>query len=730
MPHNEMQGRPSHNLPAVTSSPGPSREGEATPVPHLPLTSSLWAIRRHRWKILTFVAACVISTVVISKRLTPIYESTATVDVDRDVPTRIVGQESRRDAMNDSDQFLATQIALIQSDSVLRPVSEQYHLREAERDAPDPVADPVLLHDAPVILKRLKVTRPPNTYLLRISYQSPDPWLAAAVANGVAKSYLDHTYSIRFRSSERLSSFMETQQDELKAKMERSSEALVRFERELNVINPEEKTSIISARVLQLNSEYTTAQADRVRKEALYNLTKSGSPNAIQVSGQSESLNRLIEKLNEAQQKFTATKLHYAANHPEYKRAAAQVVELEREISQMRVDVASRVRLEYESAVNREGILEKAVAQTKAEFDRLNARSFEYQELKREAEADKKLYAELIQKIREAGINAGFQSSSIRIADPARPALKPVFPRTGLNALLAFLLSSLLAISLAIVSDVASLSVRDPELVSKQLNTEVIGSLPTVRSLRSYSAATALNAGADSKWKDLISLRGSVRQNLRQYEESIQTLLNTVMLADFDRRLRSVMITSAAPFEGKSTVASHFAIAHARNGNRTLLIDGDLRRPSVQRVLGIEAGAGLADVLAAAVPWKDVLVKRPGLDNLDVLLAGTASLRTPELIGPQLSSLIEEAEGHYDLVVLDSPPVQGFPEPLRMATTVDGVMVVALAGRTSRKALAATLTALTRLRAHVLGLVLNQVSASTSETAYYAYYHSKDYYKA
>jgi succinoglycan biosynthesis transport protein ExoP len=719
------------NLPvpaAPASSPapayGPARDAEfqaARPVSHY-----FWVVRRHRWPILAFVVASVAATVIVSSRLTPIYEATATVDIDREAPAAVVGQDTTRSGPNDADQFLATQVALIESDSVLRPVADQYNLREVERDPGQPDPDPVRSQNSPVILKRLQVSRPANTYLLRISYRSKDPQLAADVANGIANSYLEHTYDIRYRSSASLTSFMEKQLEELKAKMERSSMALAQFERELNVINPEEKTSIVSARLLQLNTEYTNAQADRVRKEAIYNLAKDGSPDAMQVSTQGEALGKLKEKLNDANQKFVEVKTHFGVNHPEYKRAAGQVAELQRELQQTRQSIEQRIRIDYQSAVDRESMLAKSVAETKAEFDRLNAHSFQYQELKRDAEADRKLYDELIRKIREAGVNAGFQNSAIRIADAARPALKPVFPRTRLNALLAFLFSSLLGIGAAVTADVLSVSVRDPEQVSKALNTEVLGTLPAVRSLRSYKPV----ADAEKGSRSLVRLRGSVMQNLRQYEQAVQTLRNSVLLADFDRRLRSLMVTSASPFEGKSTIASHFAIANAKAGHKTLLIDGDLRRPSIQNVLDLEGGRGLADVLSGNAEWGDVLVQRPDVQGLDIMVAGTASLRAPELIGPRLESLIEQTGKVYDLVILDSPPVHGFPEPLRMATTVDGVMIVALSGKTNRKALAATMGMLTRLRAHVLGVVLNQVKADASEGGYYGYYQAKSHYNA
>ena len=174
-----------------------------------------------------------------------------------------------------------------------------------------------------MILKKLKVTRPPNTYMLLISYRSKDKRLAADVANAIAQSYLAHTYNIRYRAAAGLSQFMERQLEELRAKMEKSSAALAQFERELNVINPEEKTSILSARLLQLNTEYTKAQADRVRKEAAYNSVQGGSMEAAQVSTQGEALSKLTESLNEAQQKFAEVKTRYGANHPEYKRIAA-----------------------------------------------------------------------------------------------------------------------------------------------------------------------------------------------------------------------------------------------------------------------------------------------------------------------------------------------------------------------------------------------------------------------
>jgi polysaccharide biosynthesis transport protein len=690
----------------------------------VPLSHYLWILKRHRWRILSFVLFCVAATLVISSRLTPIYESTTTVDIDRQVPTSIIGQDSLRSPLNDSDQFIATQVKLVQSDSVLRPVAQQYHLLDRERGESARKSS-AAEEDAPVLLKKLKVTRPPNTYLLLISYRSPDPRLAADVANAVARSYVEHTYEIRFRASSALGSFMEKQLEELKAKMERSSAALAKFERELNVINPEEKTSILSSRLQQLNTEYTNSQTDRVRKESAWKSVKEGSLEAAQVSTQGENLKTLSGRLDEARQKFADVQTHYGANHPEYRKAAVQVEEIERQLLQSTTNAGKRVEVEYTEALGREAMLEKAVAQTKNEFDRLNARSFEYQAVKREASADKNLYEELVRKIKEAGINAGFQNSSIRLADAARPAVKPVSPKITLNVLMAFLFSTLLGVGAAVLSDVLDSSIRDPQQISSLFKTEVMGSLPMVKSWRRRLAVA--NATKDGTAALVRSIDRGGGDSVTGFEEAIRTLRNSILLGTFDRRLKSIMFTSAAPAEGKTTTAVHLAIAHAQQKHKTLLIDCDLRRPGVHKKLGINPELGLASVLQNGMLWREKLVNTLELPDLDVLPAGHVNRRAADLIGPNLPRILEEAAPDYDLIVIDAPPILGFSEPLQMATAVDGVVVVAVAGQTDRKAVGAVLGVLQRVRANVVGLVLNEVTRDMSDTYHYYGYYGKYY---
>jgi len=687
----------------------------------IPLSHYLWVLKRHRWKILAFVFTCSVAALIISSRLTPIYESTATVDIDRQTPTGVIGQEAARPALGDTEQFLATQVRLIQSDSVLRPVVQRYKLIDFEKEAHgSEISDPANVEDAPVRLNNLQVTRPPNTFLLQISYRSPEPQLAAEVANGIAQSYIQHTYNIRFRATASLSAFMEKQMEELRAKMEQSSAALLQFERELNVINPEEKTSILSARLLQLNTEYTNAQADRVRKEAAFHSIQSGTLEAAQASPQGESLRKLTERLGEAEEKFAQVKAQFGTNHPEHKKALTQLSEIQRLIENTKQNIVQRVAVEYREAVNREMMLEKAVAETKTEFDRLNARSFEYQQFKREAEADKKLYEELVHKIKEAGINASFQNSSIRMADAARPAAMPVSPDTPLNVVLAFLFSSLLAVGAALIGESLDRTIRDPEQVTRMLKTEVVGSLPVVKPWIGKLPSAAVGGNGSGV---LARSRRDSEDKTARFDEAIRTLRDSILLSVFDHRLGSLMVTSATPGEGKTVTSVHLAVAHASQKRKTLLIDGDIRRPGVHSYFQLPNATGLSNFLYGKIGWTEALVRVPRFEHLDVLPAGPPSRPAADWVGAGLTLILEEASSQYDLIIVDSPPLLGFAEPLQMAALVDGVVIVTLAGQTDYKAVASVINTLNRLRANIVGVVLNKVHEGLSDRyGYYGYY--------
>ncbi|HEX4809683.1 MAG TPA: polysaccharide biosynthesis tyrosine autokinase [Bryobacteraceae bacterium] len=711
--HDAIAGANYYNQP-----PEPEEVG-------IPLSHYIWIIRRQAWKIVVFVLTSLIGTFIISSRLQPIYEATTTVNIDRAAPAAVVGADAQKAGIaEDSDSYIATQMKIITSDAVVRPVAVKFDLWEREHQTQGVTpAQAEVLKQSPTNLRQLRVNRPLGTYLVQISYRSTNPQLSADVANAVANSYLEHIYRIQMASASSAAGFMEKQLDELKAKMERSGQALAQFERELNVISPEEKTNIVSARLLQLNTEYTNAQADRVRKEAIFNAMKSGTPAAAMISGQGADLARLQDKLNDAQEKFAEIKSTFGPNHPSYKRAESELEEIKAQYNTTRDDISKRVQTDYAQSVNREQMLATAVAETKTEFDKINERSFDYNRLKQEAEADKRLYDELITKIHEAGINAGFENKNIAISDVALPPAAPIFPRVQLNLLIAGILSTILGIAAVILLDSLDSTIRDPDLVRRLYQTDLIGTLPLVKDGKVFGPISGMEegaaVGASSNASNALATR-----SLSPFEEAVRMVRNSILLSDFDRRLRSILFTSATPGEGKTTTALHLAIAHAEQGKKTLLLDADLRRPTLHKRLGITQDLGLSNVLVGECSWKEAVAQLPMVPNLFFLPSGGSSRRAADLVGSGVADLLDQANQSFDLVVIDAPPMLGFAEPMQIAIAVDGVVVVAVAGETNRKAIGAVVATLRRLKANVLGIMLNRTSKQTGS---YYYYHSYEY---
>jgi succinoglycan biosynthesis transport protein ExoP len=376
-----------------------------------------------------------------------------------------------------------------------------------------------------------------------------------------------------------------------------------------------------------------------------------------------------------------------------------------------------RVQIDYQQALDRESLLRQEMKQAKADFDQMNGRSFEYKSLKQEADTDKALYEELIRKIREAGINASFESSSIRLADVARPALYPSFPKTRLNAFLALIGSTIIGLSILFLMDALDTTVLDREHLQRELRVPLLPSLPVGKFPIGALPMQEMPGDADAGFPE-ISGKDALTAANAAFNEAIRTLRSSILLSGgLEHHPKSILVTSASPGEGKSTIALYLAAANSQQRRRTLLIDGDMRRPVVK--LGVSNDRGLSDVVNATMHWREAVQTPYAYPDLDILSAGPSSRRVADRIGIVLRSILDEAEREYDLVIIDSPPLLGFAEPLEIAALVDSVIIVARAGRTNRSAVASVVEQLKRVRAHIIGVVLNGVRADMSSQYYY-----------
>ena len=362
------------------------------------------------------------------------------IAVDRQAAPETVGDD--RLLTTGDDQFMATQQSLLQADIILRPVAERYNLLEREhqlqrfrfwRYSPEKER---AIRNAPILLKHLKVERNPNTYLLTITYRDRDPHVAADVANAIADSYLRNIFETRIKEAGRLTSSMEQQLVDLKEKMQSTHWALMTYQRDLGTADPEQKTNVLVARLQALNTENSAAEADRIAKEAVYREARDGSLPEVEVSGQSTDLAKDVEKLQVAKANLALVGATYGDQHPEYRKALAQLNEARAALEESRRDVAARIRVDYRQTLIRERMLSSAVAETKQEVDDLTSQSFNYLQLKHEADAAEKVYDDLFAKIKQSGINSELQNNVIRLADSARPAANPIFPNWPLIVVL------------------------------------------------------------------------------------------------------------------------------------------------------------------------------------------------------------------------------------------------------------------------------------------------------
>ncbi len=644
------------------------------------------------------------ATAIVTKHIQPLYESTVKVNVERRGNGGVVGQQASMPAISsDVDQMMTTQVELIQSDPVLRPTTEKYRLLDLENQfAGLTPAEANRLRAAPIKLRRLKVARENNTYLIKISYRAHDPQLAADVANMIAASYVAHAFDSRDRSYVQVAEAIQRKMRDLQSKMLAAGEALTRFNKQMNIIDPEQRVNMLSARLLQLDTDFTSAQSDRLRKEAIFEATKSGKVAAAQVSAHAANLEELVQHLNAARQELAVVRTTYAENHPEYKRAQSRVAELETQFRELRINTLQRVEEDYKQALSREEMARKLVGETKGEADLMNAKAFEYQQLKSDADNYKKVYEDLQRVTGEEEINRSFQDAVIQVEDPARAAAKQAFPVLWLNLLAATLLSALAGIAGVFIYESVDTRLRTAGDAAKLPNVRVIASLPKLKQARHF--------GSTTQTRQLVGTLPKQKRTrlLMQYHESIRALRNSIDFVESNTSLQSLLVTSAGAGEGKSTIAANLAFSYALLGKKVLLIDGDMRRPALHRIFDKQAGNGLAEYLEHRGDWTTQLVKI-AREHLFLLPSGIMSERSADLVSTGVAQLLEEAYKQFDLVILDAPPLLSAPESAQMAAIASGVLVVTRANFSRAGKVAEAYELLNRARARVVGMVIDDV---------------------
>jgi len=702
--------------------------------PHL--YDYLLILRKHQWLILSFLVTVVTIVSIATFRMRPVYVATARIEIDRENANILPfqGQDSY-DYMVDLDNYIETQSKILTSETLALQTIRSVGLAgnpEFSSAAPsDAVTSGNLANqkrppELGAFLGSLSVKRVPNSRLLDVSFESTEPQLAARVVNAHIENYIQLNFRSKYEATTRASTWLADQLSELKVKVEKSEDERLAYERENQIWELDDKQSITTQRLSDLNKELTDAQTDRMKKEALYDFARSGNMDGVPQMHDDVVLQDLLRKRAEIQTQYTDALNQYGPNFPKVQRLQAQVNEVDKLIDGEKKNVIDQLGNDYKAASQRESLLMRALDEQKGEANQMSERLVKYNILKREAEANKTLYDGLLTKLKEADISVGLKASNIRVVDPAMIPSTPARPARTRNVALSVLVGLVGGIGLALLREYLDNTVKTPDDI------ETLARLPSLAVVPSFAESNG--HGKRSRLLSVASSNGHekrielVAQHLpkSQVSEAFRALRTALLLSQADHPPQVILVTSSLPREGKTTAAANLAVTLAQRGDRTLLLDADLRKPGVGRVLNLTEGkyAGLSSYLAGVSSLDLVTIPHPAIPNLAAIPTGPLPPNPADLLSShKLADAIAELRTKYKFIVIDSPPIMAATDAVILSVQADGVLLVVRSGETPKEAFTRARDLLTSVKCRLLGVVLNAVDSSAPD-----YYYSYRYY--
>jgi succinoglycan biosynthesis transport protein ExoP len=577
-------------------------------------------------------------------------------------------------------------------------------------------------------LGRMTVKRVPNSRLLDVTFESTDPSLAARVVNAHLNNFIEENFRSRYEAATQASNWLSGQLNEMKIKVENAEDARLAYERQNQIWTIDEKNDISSQKLADLNKQLTDAQADRINKEAVYQLAQAGNYDAIAAVRESGVIQDILKQESALSAQYTDAVNQYGPKYPKVVRLQAQLKDLDELVAREKTNIANQMEAEYHGSRQRELLLKNALDAQKAETNQMAEKLVQYNILKREADTNKQLYDGMLQKLKEAGITAGLRSSNIRVVDPALIPSGPSRPNKTRNVLLSILVGLVGGIGLALLREYLDNTVKTPddvETLARLPSLAVVPSLSNSNGKRNGRFAKLLKAPviADKEGRaELIS--HNMPQS--QMSEAFRALRTSLLLSQADHPPQVILMTSALPREGKTTAAVNLAVTLAQLGDKTLLVDADLRKPGINRALSLVDGkhAGLSSYLAGVSSLDLITVPHPAITNLAAIPTGPIPPNPADLLSSRrLTELIAELRTRYKFVVIDSPPIMAATDAVILSVLVDGVLLVVRSGETPKEAFTRTRDLLAGVKCRMLGVVLNAVDASSPD-----YYYSYRYY--
>jgi capsular exopolysaccharide synthesis family protein len=716
----------STRVPAIDLSP---RE------PHL--YDYLLILRKHQWLILSFLLTVVTIVSIATFRMRPVYIARATIEIDRENNNILPFQGADAyDSMMDLDNYIETQSKVLTSETLALQTIRNTGLAAnpefsaggipSEAIATGSLANQKRPPEVAAFLGSLSVKRIPSSRLMEVSYESTDPVLAARILNAHLENFKAQNIQSRYEATLEATRFLTSQLNELKLTVKQSEDARINYERQNQIWSVDDKSNITTQRLADLDKQLTDAQGETLKKQALYEYAKAGDIDAVPEIRADPLLQELQKKRADLAVQYTEALNQYGPNFPKVQRLQAQMKEVDDQIARESRGIVLQLESDYREAKQREELIRQALELQKAETNNMAEKMVQYNILKRESEADKSLYDGLLTKLKEAGISEGLKSSNLRVVDPAMIPSYPARPAKARNIALAFLVGLVGGIGLALLREYLDNTVKTPDDIETLTRLPSLAVVPAFGDSAGRNRRMGIFGGASANGHEKrIEL---VAQHLpkSQMSEAFRALRTALLLSQPDHPPQVILVTSALPREGKTTAAANLAVTLAQLGDKTVLVDADLRKPGVGRLLNLGTGkyAGLSSYLAGVSTLDLVTVPHPAIPNLAAIPTGPLPPNPADLLSShKLADAIAELRTKYKFVVIDSPPIMAATDAVILSVQADGVLLVVRSGETPKEAFTRTCDLLTSVKSRLLGVVLNAVDASAPD-----YYYSYRYY--
>lgn len=681
-------------------------------------------LRKRGWIVAAGFTVGLLLGIAANNLMHKLYTASARIEIVPDISSQFrVMQVQELGADTDLAEKIDTEIAVLQSRSLAMQTIRTLHLDSNQDFFPYTAGHPWDLSQPTVrdglvgvFEADLSVNRVGHTAILEINFRSSKPSLSSLVTNALIDNYIEHSFRDNYASTAKVSDWLSSQLSGLKDNLEKSQARIVAYQQDLGIVGVDRQNSILVANLEELNKQLADAQVDRMVKEARLQAIKSASPDAIDASaGVDPALQSAKLALTQAQSQYTSLMQTYGSAYPQVKSLKAQIDQLQSTLKEEEHAQIERAQKELEAAQGNENMLRQTLDATEKDAYSKGNKSADYEFAKRDYESKRLLYDGLQERLQEAGIVAGLHSTSIHIVDDADLPPYPSYPRTRLNLATGMGFGFLVGLGVAFLLEALDRNLKTIADIEQALQLPLLAAIPSVEadSLLPASFHNANLSKTSAAWSRLA--------------ESVRGLRTSVLLSSPGSPPKTIMVASTQPAEGKSSIASLIAISLALNGARVLLLDADLRRPSLHWRFRLSKGAGLSSVLSGKISIKDAIVPWEELPALHILPSGPIPPLPSELLGSrQMEDVLQSLENEYDFIILDTSPVLAVTDASILSRMADAVILVVRYGVAQRHVAQRCVDLLDRSGAHILGVVVNAVDFNAPE---YADYYGRKYYE-